>query len=76
LPPKSSRATYDDNKISPEVASLDSKSIAILHRLLQFTDKEELFRVLIKKPLKEKNSKKSVRLSIIPTDVDSWAEGF
>jgi len=69
--PKNSRAKDEDDKVSSEVASLDSESIALLHRLLPFTDKEELFRVLIKKPLKEKSSKKSVRLSIIPTDVDS-----
>lgn len=57
--------------ISPEVYSLDSESVQLLRRLIKFTDKEELFRVLVKKPLKDKHSKKSVRLSIIPTDAES-----
>ena len=59
-----------------EVNSLDSESIMLLKKLLKFTDKEELFRVLLKKPLKEKQSKKAVRLSIIPTDVEEESEGF
>jgi hypothetical protein len=57
-----------------EVHSLDSESILLLKRLLKFTDKEELFRVLLKKPLKDKAAKKSVRLSIIPTDVEDSEE--
>lgn len=59
-----------------EISSLDTESILLLKRLLKFTDKEELFRVLIKKPLKDKQSKKAVRLSIIPTDVESESETF
>jgi hypothetical protein len=43
---------------------------------LQFTDKEELFRVLLKKPLKERHAKKAVRLAIVPTDVEEESEGF
>ncbi|CAM6000018.1 unnamed protein product [Sphagnum balticum] len=58
------------NLVTPESGSLDSESVSILHHLLKFTDKEELFRVLLKKPLKEKHSKKLVRLAIIPTDVE------
>ena len=54
---------------SAEVNSLDSESIMYLKRILKFSDKEEIFRVLLKKPLKDKQSKKSARLSIIPTDV-------
>ena len=48
----------------------------MLRKLIRFTDKEELFRVLLKKPLKDKQSKKAVRLSIIPTDVEDEGEGF
>lgn len=65
-----------DSLVSHDVTALDSESVALLHKLLQFTDKEELFRVLLKKPLREKHSKKMVRLSIIPTDVESESEGF
>jgi hypothetical protein len=54
--------------------ALDSESIALLRGLLPFTDKEELFRVLLRKPLKERESKKAVRLSIIPTDVEEGDE--
>lgn len=61
---------------SHEVNSLDSESVSLLHKLLAFTDKEELFRVLLKKPLKDRHAKKAVRLSIIPTDVEEEAEGF
>jgi len=43
---------------------------------LKFTDKGELFRVLLKKSLKDRQSKKAVRLSIIPTDVEEEGEGF
>jgi hypothetical protein len=50
---------------------LDSESIALLKGLVQYVDKEELFRVLVKKPLKDRQSKKAVRLSIIPTDVET-----
>ena len=46
-----------------------------MRKLLQFTDKGELFRVLLKKPLKDRQAKKAVRLSIIPTDVEE-SEGF
>ena len=53
-----------------EVSTLDSESISLLRKLLKFTDKEELFRVLLKKPLKDKQSKKAVRMSLIPTDVE------
>lgn len=59
-----------------EVQALDSESVGLLKGLLNFVDKEELFRVLLKKPLKDRQSKKAVRLCIIPTDVDEEAEGF
>ena len=55
--------------ISQEVLSLDTESVFLLKKLLKFTDKTELFRLFLKKSLKDKQSKKSVRLSIIPTDV-------
>ncbi len=64
-----SKADSTESYISPEVLSLDTESVQLLRRLLKFTDKEELFRVLLRKPLKDKHSKKAVRLSIIPTDV-------
>lgn len=60
----------EESYLSQEASSLDSESISILKKLLRFTDKEELFKILLKKPLKDKHSKKSVRLSIIPTDVE------
>ena len=64
-----------ESSSNSELTSLDSESIQLLRKLLGFVDKEELFRVLLKKPLREKQSKKAVRLSIIPTDV-SLSEGF
>ena len=74
---KAQKNKEDENSyVSSEVNSLDSESIMLLRRLLKFTDKEELFRVLLKKPLKDKQAKKSVRLSIIPTDAESESEGF
>jgi hypothetical protein len=59
-----------------EVEALDSESIGLLRGLLNFVDKDELFRVLLKKPLKDRQSKKAVRLCIIPTDVEEESEGF
>lgn len=47
----------------------------MLRKLVRFVDKEDLFKVLLKKPLKDRQSKKAVRLSIIPTDVED-SEGF
>ena len=73
---KKSQKDKEDNNSNAEINTLDTESILLLKRLLKFTDKEELFRVLIKKPLKEKQAKKAVRLSIIPTDVESEAETF
>ena len=58
-----------------ELSGLDSESVSHLRKLVRFVDKEDLFRVLLKKPLKDKQSKKAVRLSIIPTDVED-SEGF
>ena len=49
---------------------MDSESSMILRKLLKFADKDELFRVLLKKPLKDKQSKKAVRMSLIPTDAE------
>lgn len=73
---KSIVASEVESYISQEVISLDTESVQLLKRLLKFTDKEELFKVLLRKPLKDKHSKKAVRLSIIPTDVESEGEGF
>ena len=56
--------------------SLDSESTSILKKLLKFADKDELFRVLLKKPLKDKQSKKAVRMSLIPTDAEEEGEAF
>lgn len=50
--------------------------MALLKGLVNFVDKEELFRVLLKKPLKEKQSKKAVRMCIVPTDVEEDVSGF
>jgi hypothetical protein len=61
---------------NPEVEALDSESIGLLRGMLAFVDKEELFRALLKKPLKDRQSKKAVRLCIIPTDVEEESEGF
>ena len=47
-----------------------------LKKLLKFADKEDIFRVLLKKPLKDKQSKKSARLSVIPTDVEEDSDPF
>jgi hypothetical protein len=49
--------------------------VVLLRKLLKFTDKGELFKVLLKRPLRDRQSKKAVRLSIIPTDVEE-NEGF
>lgn len=49
--------------------SLDTHSVSLVRGLLSFVDKEELFRVLLKKQLKDRYSKKVVRMSIVPTDV-------
>jgi hypothetical protein len=38
--------------------------------LLTFVDKEELLRLLIKKPLKDKANKKAVRMMVVPTDAE------
>ncbi len=59
-----------------DVEALDSESVALLRGLVNFVDKEELFRVLLKKPLKEKQSKKAVRMCIVPTDVEEETQGF
>ena len=42
----------------------------MLRKLVKFVDKEDLFKVLLKKPLKDKKSKKAVRMSVVPTDVE------
>jgi hypothetical protein len=68
---KGKKYREDENSgVSQEVSSLDTESVYLLKKLLQFADKGEIFRALLKKPLKERQSKKSVRLSIIPTDVE------
>ena len=61
---------------SSEVSTLDSESVMYLKKLLKFADKEDIFRVLLKKPLKDKQSKKSARLSVIPTDVEEDSDPF
>jgi hypothetical protein len=70
------RVKRSDPSENPEINALDSESISLLRGLVQYVDKEELFRVLLKKPLKDRQSKKAVRLSIIPTDIESGSEGF
>lgn len=50
------------------IEPLDSGSSQILQDLLAFVDKEDLLKLLIKKPLKDKASKKAVRLMVVPTD--------
>ena len=75
-PEKKAQTASEASYINADVNALDSESVMILKRLLKFTDKEELFRVLLRKPLKDKQAKKSVRLSIIPTDVESEPESF
>lgn len=52
------------------IEPLDTNSVQILHDLLAFVDKEELLRLLIKKPLKDKGSKKAVRMMVVPTDAE------
>jgi len=37
---------------------------------LDFVDKEELFKTLLRKTFKDNKSKKLVRLAVVPTDVD------
>lgn len=49
---------------------LDTNSTQILKDLLSFVDKEELLRLLIKKPLKDKANKKAVRMMVVPTDAE------
>ena len=69
-PKKGQKLRDDDNDgVSAEIAALDTESVSLLRKLLAFADKGDLFRVLLKKSLKDRQSKKSVRLSIIPTDV-------
>jgi hypothetical protein len=72
----SRRVKRSEPSDNAEINSLDSESISLLRGLVQYVDKEELFRVLLKKPLKDRQSKKAVRLSIIPTDVETENEGF
>ncbi len=52
------------------IEPLDTNSTQILNNLLEFVDKEELLRLLIKKPLKDKVSKKAVRMMVVPTDAE------
>jgi len=47
---------------------LDSTSNQILQNLLSFVDKEDLLRLVVKKPLKDKANKKAVRMMVVPTD--------
>ena len=59
-----------------EINNLDSESISLLRGLVNYVDKEELFRILVRKPLKERQSKKAVRLLTIPNDPEAESEGF
>lgn len=65
-----------ENFENSEINALDSESISLLRGLVNFVDKEELFRILVRKPLKERQSKKAVRLLTIPNDPEVEAEGF
>ena len=72
----SRRVKRSDPSENPEINALDSESIALLKGLVQYVDKEELFRVLLKKNLKDRQSKKTVRMAIVPTDIEEESEGF
>ena len=63
-----------DNPFSEEIGSIDSESIKILEKLVNFVDKDELFNLLASKPLKNKTSKKAVRLMVIPNDKEAKGE--
>jgi hypothetical protein len=63
------RTKRQETSGNSDIEALDSESVALLRGLLPFVNKEELFRVLLKKTLKDRQSKKAVRLCIIPTDV-------
>ncbi len=65
-----------ENLDNSEINALDSESISLLRGLVNYVDKEELFRILVRKPLKERQSKKAVRLLTIPNDPEAEAEGF
>lgn len=60
----------DFSILSSSIEPLDTNSTQILKDLLGFVDKEELLRLLIKKPLKDKASKKAVRIMVVPTDAE------
>ena len=65
-----------ENTDNSEINNLDSESISLLRGLVNYVDKEELFRILVRKPLKERQSKKAVRLLTIPNDPEAESEGF
>ncbi len=66
---KSQAKKVENYSILPStIEPLDTNSTQILNGLLGFVDKEELLRLLIKKPLKDKGSKKAVRMMVVPTD--------
>lgn len=56
---------------SEEIGPIDSESILLLEKLVNFVDKDELFNLLATKPLKSKISKKAVRLMVIPNSKDN-----
>jgi hypothetical protein len=59
----------DDFCVLPtNIEPLDTNSTSILRSLLPFVDKEDLLKLLIKKPLKDKANKKAVRMMVVPTD--------
>lgn len=74
--PASRRSKRPEPSGNPEAEALDTESIGLLRGLLPFVDKEELFRVLLKKPLRDRQSKKLVRMCIIPTDAEEGAQDF
>ncbi len=53
---------------------LDFESKQLLDVLLGQVNKDDLFKVLVKKPLREKNMKKLVRMMVVPTDSEDDGE--
>lgn len=56
------------------VEDLDFESKQLLDVLLGQVNKDDLFKVLVKKPLREKNMKKLVRMMVVPTDSEDDGE--
>lgn len=70
----SQAVTNESSLFTQDIGSIDSESIKILEKLVNFVDKDELFNLLATKPLKSKASKKAVRLMVIPNSKESKAD--